>query len=619
MGINPKQQTIDSVFGNTKYYIDFYQREYKWKDAQVESLLDDLFYKFEGEYDSDLDVNPGNVSKFGWYYLNTYVTNQYGGKMFIVDGQQRFTTLTLILIKLYYISKILHLKDEPDWIKSKIYGSGAEGKSFWVSGDSDDRKEALNDLLYNADSDNKTKDLKDSISIKNIYRNYKYISEYLDKKLEKSDGYYDKHKFKAFLIFFMQQIFLVEISISDSKDVPMVFEVINDRGEKLRPYEVFKGELIGQLEKADINKYYVIWKEQINKLIKSDEKNDEKEPDSFFKFYFQSKYVNNHNDYRDFDGEYNKMVFSKKWNKKINLKRNPKRVKEFINNDFKYYSDVYLESLEQSKQEETPMLFNTLNGQDRQMLLILSSIKLNDIQKNEKINLVSYLFDRHYALLQLFGCYDSNRFTETIIALNKNIRNKSLDEIKSLFDEQLINDIKEAKSISINSLFQYNLFKETNNSLGRIFLRYFFARIDHFIAENINLPTDNYSDMVKSRGFHIEHILADNDENKELFGDEETFYKERNRLGSLLLLKGRDNQSSNNEIYKEKIKTYSHGTLWARTLTEEFYHKNPDFYDFSKKYELDFRPLEVYDQSAIEKRQRLLFDIIKLIWGKIPE
>ncbi|HHE04461.1 MAG TPA: DUF262 domain-containing protein, partial [candidate division WOR-3 bacterium] len=92
MSVNPKPQTIDSVFGNTKYYIDFYQREYKWKKLHVESLLDDIFYKFEGEYNPNVDVNTDNISRFGWYYLNTYVTNQYSGKMFIVDGQQRFTT-----------------------------------------------------------------------------------------------------------------------------------------------------------------------------------------------------------------------------------------------------------------------------------------------------------------------------------------------------------------------------------------------------------------------------------------------------------------------------------------------------------------------------------------------
>jgi len=614
MGVNPKHQTIDSVFGNTKYYIDFYQREYKWKKHHVESLLEDIFYKFEGEYDPNIDVNTETISKFGWYYLNTYVTNQYNGKMFIVDGQQRFTTLTSLLIKLYHISKVLGLEKRSEWIKRKVYGIGPEGESFWMG--EDDRAEALEDLLNNG---YKTKNLEENISIENIYQNYKYISEYLDEKLKTQNGEYDRHKFEAFLLFFMRQIMLVEILIDDSKDVPMVFEVINDRGERLKPYEVFKGELIGQLDKSEIDYYYSIWKKHIDELVNI----DESEADNFFRFYFRSKYVNKRGDYRDFDGEYNKTVFSKKWDPIIKLKRKPQRVKDFIRGHFQYYSKLHTECLKLSKQEGNPLFFNALNEQDRQLLLILSAIKLNDPERDEKIKVVASLFDRHFSLLQLFGCYDSNKFTETIIALNRNIREKSVEEIKGIFREQLIKDINEIKNMSIDNPFQYSLFKDANSSLGIRFTRYFFARIDHFIAENIKQPTDSYYNMVRNtgsvNGYHIEHILADNDENKALFGDNELFYKERNRLGALLILKGRDNLSSSNEPYKEKLKTYSHGTLWARTLTEEFYHKHPDFMDFCRKYDLDFKPIKRYDQMAIEERQKLLFELAKLIWCEKDE
>jgi uncharacterized protein with ParB-like and HNH nuclease domain len=611
MSVNPKQQIIDSVFGNTKYYIDFYQREYKWRKPHVESLLDDIFYKFEGEYNSNIDITPETISRFGWYYLNTYVSNQYNGKIYIVDGQQRFTTLTLILIKLYHISKELELDDRIEWIKSKIYGTGAEGKSFWMG--ENERAEALEDLLINGA---KTRILRGNISIENIYQNYKYISDYLDEKLKRQDGVFDKHKFQAFLLFFMKQVILVEILIDDYKDVPMVFEVINDRGEKLKPYEVFKGELIGQLDKSEIDHYYSIWRKHIDELIGI----DESEADNFFRFYFRSKYVDKRADYRDYDGEYNKTVFSKKWEFIIKLKRNPQEVKNFISNDFQYYSKLYTYCLKLSKKERNPLFFNALNEQDRQLLLILSAVQLNDSERDEKIKIVASLFDRHFTLLQLFGCYDSNKFTETIIALNKKIRGKSIEEIKEIFYQQLINDINEKKSISINDPFQYSLFKDANNSLGIRFIRYFFARVDHFIAENIKQPTDNYYNMVRNtgsvNGYHVEHILADNQENRAIFdNDEDLFYKERNRLGSLLILKGRDNLSSNNETYKEKLKTYSHGTLWARTLTEEFYHKNPDFIEFCKKYNLNFKPIKKYDQKAIDERQKLLFDIIKIIWN----
>jgi len=613
MGVNPKPQTIDSIFGNVRYYIDFYQREYKWKKMHIESLLDDIFYKFEGEYNPDIDINTETISKYGWYYLNTYVTNEYNGKIFIVDGQQRFTTLTLILIKLYQIAKELNLEERSDWIKNKIYGTGAEGKSFWMG--ENNRAKALENLLNNGVQPKPEGE--GDISIENIYKNYKYISDYLDRKLKNDDNLYTKHKFEAFLLFFMKQVILVEISIDNSSDVPMVFEVINDRGEKLKPYEVFKGQLIGQLDKSEIDDYYMRWKTQIDKLIQI----EEREADNFLRLYFRAKFVDKRADYRDFDGEYNKTIFSKKWDPIIKLKRNPNNVKEFINKDFQYYSDLYADCLELSKKEGTPLFFNALNEQDRQFLLILSAVSRNDPLRDEKINLIAKLFDRHFTLLQLFGCYDSNRFTETIISLNNKIRNKDIKEIKDIFDIQLKKDIEESKSISIQDPFQYSFFKDANSSLGIRFIRYLFARVDHFISENVNLPTDNYYNMVRNtgsvNGFHVEHIIADSEENRQLFNnDEELFFKERNRLGALLILKGRDNISSSNESYKEKLKTYSHGTLWARTLTENFYHRNPDFRDFCKRYNLDFSPINTFNQEAVEKRQKLLFEIVKRIWGE---
>ena len=46
MSVTSFPQTIEEVFSTTTYYIDFYQRQYKWDREPVERLLDDIFYKF---------------------------------------------------------------------------------------------------------------------------------------------------------------------------------------------------------------------------------------------------------------------------------------------------------------------------------------------------------------------------------------------------------------------------------------------------------------------------------------------------------------------------------------------------------------------------------------------
>jgi len=121
MDVQPDKQNIDKVFANTAYYIDFYQRQYKWNDVPVKRLLDDIFFRFNKEYerhkDSDIELDK-LIDDYGWYYLNSYVTNKSEGKLYVVDGQQRLTTLTLILIKLMYLSKKYESKLTM-WISNK--------------------------------------------------------------------------------------------------------------------------------------------------------------------------------------------------------------------------------------------------------------------------------------------------------------------------------------------------------------------------------------------------------------------------------------------------------------------------------------------------------------------
>ncbi len=74
MDISPDKQNIDTLFASTTYYIDFYQRDYKWSKEPVERLLDDIFFKFNLEYAAkqkdDLIPSKESVTAYyPWYYL----------------------------------------------------------------------------------------------------------------------------------------------------------------------------------------------------------------------------------------------------------------------------------------------------------------------------------------------------------------------------------------------------------------------------------------------------------------------------------------------------------------------------------------------------------------------
>ena len=81
-----------------KYSIDYYQREYRWGAKQVRELLNDLSGMFLDAYKPE--HAPGRRERVPTLLLGSIIISQKGSERFIVDGQQRLTSLTLLLILL---------------------------------------------------------------------------------------------------------------------------------------------------------------------------------------------------------------------------------------------------------------------------------------------------------------------------------------------------------------------------------------------------------------------------------------------------------------------------------------------------------------------------------------
>jgi hypothetical protein len=223
----------------------------------------------------------------------------------------------------------------------------------------------------------------------------------------------------------------------------------------------------------------------------------------------------------------------------------------------------------QSKQQLDAVFFNKLNEQDNQFMLVLSACKVDDPEETQKIQAVTVGLDRLFSLLQLQGAYDSNEYTTRLYEISAEIRDKPASEIPAVFDRHLVQELLERRGIPDLEAFNYNLFKPMSvDRLNTRFTRYFFGRVERLLAEKSNQQMRHaLGDLVTKRGavngFHIEHIVARNDENLANFGnDQERFDQERNRLGGVLLLRGQDNESSGNEPYTKKLATYANTLLW---------------------------------------------------------
>ena len=330
MDISPDKQNINTVFSNTSYYIDFYQRDYRWTDEPVKRLLDDLFYKFTNQYERFKNIGPSDeaiAEHYPWYYLNTYVTNTVEGRVYIVDGQQRLTTLSLILVKLHHMAD--DMKSELDgWIDGKIAGQTGFDKVFWMNHVSHKPTQMA---LYREKSPKKAP-TDTGITALNMVRNYQTISDRLDAELK------DRHQFETFVFYFLQRVVLINLRV-ERTDVPMVFEVINDRGVRLRSYEILKGKLLGQINKRELEQEG--YSERWDSLASAINDYREDQFDEFFRFFLKAKFAGTRREGQRFDGDYHRAIFSNDVNGKLRLDHNPPAVKKFLKEQFTYYGCLY--------------------------------------------------------------------------------------------------------------------------------------------------------------------------------------------------------------------------------------------------------------------------------------
>lgn len=329
MEIQPDKQNLDQTFSTTVYFIDFYQRDYKWTEEPVRRLLDDVFYHFDETYQhhSELEPNRENINaRYPWYYLNTYVTNTVGGRVFVVDGQQRLTTLTLVLLKLLTKAKALGSKTA-GWLERKIAGYSGTEHEFWMNHVK--HRHVLESLI--AGHDPATINISTGITAANMVKNYQVISGELDARLE------NKHCFDTFVHYFLFRLVLINLSV-DTTHVPMVFEVINDRGVRLKPYEILKGKLLGQIDKIELDKgkYNETWEAQLQAVNAF----REDEIDNFFRYWLKSKYADSRKNGQRFDGDYHREMFKTDLNGILKLDHNTAEVKSFLTGAFRYYTGL---------------------------------------------------------------------------------------------------------------------------------------------------------------------------------------------------------------------------------------------------------------------------------------
>lgn len=599
--IEGSPKSLKQLLQNTKYSIHYYQREYMWQRKHIEELIDDLTSEFLNNYKPG--DNRQNVQDYGAYFMGSIVLA--GRENAIIDGQQRFSSLTLLLM--YLNNRLRAMNQSYSVIEQMIFSEAYGTKSFNIN--VDDRAECMN-AIYN----NKAFDTAEvGESVKNLYGRYNDIIDVFP-----TDEITDD-MLLHFCDWLAEKVFFIEIVATTEQDAHKVFVTMNDRGLSLTSTEMLKGYLLSEIkDDAKREKLNDIWKNKVLLLKKDDDKGDE----TFIKAWLRAQYAETIRETKagavnqDFDiigGSFHKWVRDER--EKLGLVTTDDY--ELFIMRFSKFSDVYMKirEAENSFAKETEYIYyNAQVNFTFQPQLLIASICYEDSWDTiiEKLNLVARFIDLLItARVTNYRSVDYSTIKNYVFNVTKNIRRCSIDELKISLKQQY-DSLAYDPSIALPELGL--------NSFTKKYIKNMLARITGYIEEQTGVVSNycNYMNTKTKNPFEIEHIITDHYEwFTDEYADQEEFKRWRNSFGALLLLHKSINASLNDSKYEFKLLKYcsNEGNIFTESLGDLAYQNNPQFKKFVSENGLAFKPYTHFGKDEIAERLQLLIQLVKLVWN----
>ena len=235
-----KEERIEILFNGEyqrEFTIPIYQRPYSWTTDQCEQLWDDL-----KEFTSSSEDNQENK-----YFLGSIVTfKNENNKHEVIDGQQRLTTLTLLL-KAFEIKTAD--KENIKEIKKCLWKLDKHNKpSDNLRIDStvayQDDKNVFEDILKldpdNDDISKKIKEIKTQKANKHYIDNFEYFVNKINTSLTESRFITE---FADMLFGILNNCIVLHIKADNQEDALRIFSTLNNRGLPLADADIFKAKM----------------------------------------------------------------------------------------------------------------------------------------------------------------------------------------------------------------------------------------------------------------------------------------------------------------------------------------------------------------------------------------
>lgn len=253
--LNVDQKTIKDLFQDKKadFLIPDYQRPYAWGENECQTLWDDIFaFAIPDEGKTDFDSNSE-------YFLGPIVTfTNEKNKQEVIDGQQRLTTLMLLLRAFY--SKFGHMQD-----KQSVSTKQNIEKCLWKTDEFEEPDMEQLKIDSEVATDNDKEEFLNILKTGTVTKgnrsryaqNYLFFQKQIDEFLSKYPSYFANLPNRI-----MKNCILLPIEAESQDTALRIFSTLNDRGKPLSDADIFKAQFYKYYSNKGQRKEFIEkWKE----------------------------------------------------------------------------------------------------------------------------------------------------------------------------------------------------------------------------------------------------------------------------------------------------------------------------------------------------------------------